>query len=165
MKFSFTNSDYFEIQFLLERKEKLFLFIYSYLECIWTSNFWSNNALLLLPPSIIDLCVCMYKTYTQLSLSPWSGVFFILSLLLGAQGCPGVSSGVAGRAALRCGARTSHCGGFSLWSTDSGPTGLSSCSTRARQLRLEDSRVWDQWLWHTGLGALRMWDLAGCCCC
>ena len=72
---------------------------------------------------------------------------------------------MAGRAALRRDARTPHRGGFSLWSTDSGPTGLSSCSTRARQLRLEASRAWGQWLWHTGLGALRMWDLAGCCCC
>lgn len=55
MKVSLTNSDYFEIQFLLERKEKLFLFIYSCLEYIWTSNFWTNNAFLLLPPQYYEL--------------------------------------------------------------------------------------------------------------
>ena len=34
-------------------------------------------------------------------------------------------------AALRCGVRASHCGGFSLWSTGSRHAGFSSCGMRA----------------------------------
>ena len=44
---------------------------------------------------------------------------------------------------LRCHAWASHCGGLSLQSTGSRCMGFTSCSTRA------------QYLWHTGLVALR----------
>ena len=57
-------------------------------------------------------------------------------------------------ATLHCGARSSHCGGFSLlWSTGSTCVGFSTCGTRAPQLWLVGSRAQAQQLWRLGLVA------------
>ena len=59
-------------------------------------------------------------------------------------------------ATSRCGARASHCGGLSLLqSTGSRHLGLSSCDTRAQQLRPTDSRAQAQQLQLPGPVALR----------
>ena len=44
----------------------------------------------------------------------------------------GLSLVVASGGTLRCGARASHCGGFSLQSMDSRRAGFSSCGSRAQ---------------------------------
>ena len=96
-------------------------------------------------------------------------VFFLIYLFyLFIFGCTGSSLLLAGflklqraGATLHCGARASHCRGFSLrWllllrSTGSRHVGFSSCSTRAQQLRLAGSRAQAQQLWCTGPAAPR----------
>ena len=57
-------------------------------------------------------------------------------------------------AALRCGARASHCGGFSLWSTGPRHMGFSSCGLQALEHRLSSCGTWAQLL-------RGMWDLPG----
>ena len=65
-------------------------------------------------------------------------LFFILFIYLfmaalGLHCCARAFSSCGERGAtLHCGARASHCGGFSLWSTGSRRTGFSSCGMRAQ---------------------------------
>ena len=57
--------------------------------------------------------------------------------MLGLCCCMGSSLGVASRATHRCGARTSHCRGFSCCGAQAlGPAGFSSCGSRALEHRL-----------------------------
>ena len=83
--------------------------------------------------------------------------FFLINLFI--FGCVGSSLLHAGLlqlrgagATLRCGARASHCGGFSCCSRRKG---FSNCGTRAQQLWLLGSRVQAQQLWRMGLVASR----------